>query len=245
MMRVFLVATLLMIPPLAAQQGPPDSLINTKFFAHDTPVRIVINQMRGITQALGVRCTYCHVGEEGQNIWSYDFASDEKPAKLKARVMMEMVRAINDEHLARLAEFDAQGLEVTCNTCHRGVALPIALPDLLSRSYADSGLAAMEARYAALKQRYYGSGSYDFGESALAAVAGFAGTRGALDDAVRIYVTNAGLFPESGVARFQVGEAQLAVGDTAAAVASFRRALELDPRNPVARRRLQLLTPGG
>lgn len=236
---------LLLAAPLAAQQGPPDSLVNTKVIPHNTPVQTVITQMRDITRALGVRCTYCHVGQEGTNIWSYDFVSDEKPAKLKARVMMRMVHAINEDHLPALAEYDAQGLEVTCATCHRGVALPVPLADLLSRSYADSGLAAMEARYEALKRQYYGSGSYDFGEATLADVGGFAFGRGDLSTAVAIYVKNAGLFPTSGVAAFQLGEAHLATGDTTAAVASYRHALELDPRNPVARRRLQLLAPGG
>ena len=44
--------------PIAAQ-GPrgfgPDSLVNTKVFPHETPVREVMEAMRGFTGALGVR----------------------------------------------------------------------------------------------------------------------------------------------------------------------------------------------
>ena len=33
--------------------------------------------MPGFTRALGVRCSYCHVGEEGESLSTYDFASDD------------------------------------------------------------------------------------------------------------------------------------------------------------------------
>jgi tetratricopeptide (TPR) repeat protein len=241
--RLLLVTTLLVAPSLAAQNGPPDSLVNTKFYPRDTPVQTVIDQMRAITRALGVRCTYCHVGDEGINIWEYDFVSDEKHTKQKARVMLEMVQAINAEYLPKLADLDAQGLEVTCNTCHRGVALPIPLEDLLVRTWVDSGYAAMEARYEHLRERYHGSDAYDFGEGTLAAVGGFLLARGAHADALLIDLKNLALFPTSGRAHFLTGEAQIAVGDTAAAIGSWRRAVELDPRNRVARQRLQALAP--
>jgi hypothetical protein len=244
-MRRSLALTLLVATPLAAQVGPPDSLVNTKVIPHDTPVQTVIAQMREITGALGVRCTYCHVGSEGQNIWTYDFASDEKPAKRKARVMMEMVNAINGEHLTRLADLDAQGLEVTCRTCHRGVALPVPLEDLLIRTWVDSGYAAMETRYDELRERYHGRAAYDFGEGTLAAVGAFLFRRQAFDDLLRLDLKNLALFPNSGQAHFLTGEAALAVGDTTAAIGHYRRAVELDGRNRGARQRLQALAPGG
>ena len=67
--------------PVAAQapgKFPPDSLVNTKVFPHNTPVTEVLGAMRSFTTALGVRCGFCHVGKEGAPISSYDFASDEK-----------------------------------------------------------------------------------------------------------------------------------------------------------------------
>lgn len=66
---------------LAAQppgHSPPDSLINTKVFPRNTPVTQVIGTMRNITGALGVRCQFCHVGEEGMPLERFDFAKDEK-----------------------------------------------------------------------------------------------------------------------------------------------------------------------
>lgn len=57
-----------------------------------------------MSAALGVGCTYCHT-----NPWD----SDEKSAKLAARRMIVMTRAINKEHFSG-------NPAVTCYTCHRG-----------------------------------------------------------------------------------------------------------------------------
>ena len=54
--------------------------------------------MRGFTAALGVRCTHCHVGEEGKPLSTFDFASDANPNKDRAREMYRMLGDIN-EHL--------------------------------------------------------------------------------------------------------------------------------------------------
>lgn len=240
-MRRLLIALLLPAAPLAAQGGPPDSLVNVQVIAKGTPVRQVIDQMAGITRALGVRCTFCHVGTEQMSIWDYDFVSDEKPAKRKAREMMRMVNAINGEFLPRLAELDAEGLEVTCATCHRGVRLPQPLSDVLLRAHADGGLAALDSAYDALKQRYFGRASYDFGEVTLDEVAQQLLRRGAQADAIRTYIRNAELFGSSGFPQRQLGAAQATVGDTAAAIAAFRKALELNPRDGQARQALQRL----
>ena len=81
----------------AQPQGkfPPDSLINTKVIPRSTPVRDVIGTMRNFTSALGVRCQFCHVGQEGQPLAQFDFASDQKRNKLVARQMLRMVAEIN------------------------------------------------------------------------------------------------------------------------------------------------------
>lgn len=51
--------------------------------------------MRGITRGLGVRCPFCHVGEEGADLSTFDFASDEKPTKKTARIMIGMLADTN------------------------------------------------------------------------------------------------------------------------------------------------------
>ena len=65
--------------------------------------------MQNITFALGLRCIDCHVVN--------DFSLDTKPQKLKARMMLEMVRDIN-------AKFGDGQTHVTCWTCHRASNVP-------------------------------------------------------------------------------------------------------------------------
>jgi len=70
--------------------------------------------MQNITFALGVRCIDCHDVT--------DLSLDTKPQKVKARMMLEMVRDIN-------AKFGDGKTHVTCWTCHRGSTEPqIARP---------------------------------------------------------------------------------------------------------------------
>ena len=65
--------------------------------------------MQNITFALGLRCIDCHDVN--------DLSLDTKPEKLKARMMLEMVRDIN-------AKFGDGKTHVTCWTCHRGSTQP-------------------------------------------------------------------------------------------------------------------------
>src|SRR5262249_21613833 len=82
---------------LRAQTGgfPPDSLVNTKVIPKSTPVIQVIGTMRNFTSDLGVRCQFCHVGQEGQPLSQFNFVTDEKRTKVVARQMMLMVQEIN------------------------------------------------------------------------------------------------------------------------------------------------------
>src|SRR5258706_16207141 len=95
---VFLIAALAAPAALSGQapgKFPPDSLINVKVIPKNTPVMQVVGMMRNFAGALGVRCQFCHVGQEGQPLAQFDFAKDEKRTKLTARQMMRMVEEIN------------------------------------------------------------------------------------------------------------------------------------------------------
>src|SRR5262245_41456635 len=232
---------------LAAQapgHWPPDSLINTKVIPHNTPVMQVIGTMRNITFALGVRCQFCHVGEEGMPIERFDFAKDEKPTKLVARQMMRMVEDIN-RRLDTLPEHDhehhGQRVQVTCATCHRGISRPVPLETVIQDAALVGGADSATRTYRALRDRYYGRAAYDFGESSLNIAAFRLGRAGKFDEAFALLRLNEELFPgSSGMYVFR-GNINLMRGDTTAAADAFREAVRRDSTNEEAKGRLHAI----
>jgi tetratricopeptide (TPR) repeat protein len=182
---------------------PPWQGKNLKVLPKDISHDDLINIMKGYTRALGVRCTYCHVGEEGKPFRAEDFPKDEKPPKEKARVMMRMVKEVNDNYLATLAHRADPPINVQCATCHRGVAQPRMLEDVLKQTYDRGGLDSTVARYRALHDRYYGRASYDFGEVPLTTVAAQVRGSGHAADATQLLALNVEMNPKSNFAKRQ------------------------------------------
>src|SRR5919109_3421125 len=186
---------------LAAQvQGhfPPDSLINVKVIPKNTPVMQVIGMMRNFAGALGVRCQFCHVGQEGQPLGTFDFAKDEKRTKLTARQMMRMVEEDN-RRLDTLPEHEkmTSHVEVTCATCHRGVNRPMPLEQLIQETAVSAGVDSATRAYRALRERYYGRAAYDFGEPTLNVAAFRLARAGKFPEAFAILKLNEEQFPTS------------------------------------------------
>jgi hypothetical protein len=103
----------------------PRTFTNLQVLPKDIPPGDLIGVMKGYAINLGVRCQYCHIGEEGADLGTFDFVSDTKAPKATARRMQQMVNAINNEFLKDVgAPSDAP--KVTCFTCHRGAAKPPA-----------------------------------------------------------------------------------------------------------------------
>jgi tetratricopeptide (TPR) repeat protein len=241
MRRLISFALLVLTAQAAHAQFPPQKLQNLKVFPKDIAVRALLDTMGSFTRALGVRCTYCHVGNEGEPLSSYDFPSDQKPEKNKAREMLRMVGAINGDYLTKLAERRTPQINVACMTCHRGVAEPRPIQQIVLNTYDAAGADSAEAVYRALRTRYYGRAAYDFGEVPLADVGGALRARGKAADALRFYILNTELTPNSAFAFRQAAEAQLASGDTAAAIRSFQRALAINPNDRQAKGTLERL----
>ena len=110
-------------PPSAAQ--PPFAVPpfkNLKILPRDIARADLLANMKFFSQSLGVRCTYCHVGTEGQPLSTLDFPSDAKDHKKIARDMMTMVAALNTKTLP--AATGLPDAKVTCFTCHRGSTKP-------------------------------------------------------------------------------------------------------------------------
>ena len=200
--------------------------------------------MRGFTRALGVRCSYCHVGEEGKPLSTYDFASDANPNKNRARAMLTMLGDINKQ----LKTFNASGekrVNMWCHTCHAGRARPAALDEEMRDAYLKSGISAAIARYHELKKEYYGKGGYDFSDRSLVFMSRDLLEMKKTDDAIvllRLAVTE---YPQSAIAYDALGGAFAAVGKPRLAEIYYRKSLELDPGNENAMAKLEELPSPG
>ena len=220
----------------------PEEFNNLQVLPEDIGQRELIAIMRANSMGLGVRCWHCHVGEEGMPFSEYDFESDEKPTKKKARYMLRMVNHLNEEHLPGLVEVADRvepPIEVTCYTCHRGLPVPRTLQEELQRVVEEDGIDAGIDRYRELREEFYGSGSYDFGEFTLLDLAERLGISGRVDDGIEIVKLNLEIFPESGFSYFALGEGYRMTGATEKAIEAYEKAQELVPDNPMIGRRLQ------
>lgn len=191
--------------------------------------------MKGWSKALGVRCHFCHVGEPGAPLSSYDFASDDKKYKKIARQMVEMTRMINGDHLNKIHE----GSRIDCRTCHRGLAHPRSLGQVLDINLRRKGLDGAVKRYGQLREKYFGADTFDFTESSLNNYADSLARRGKVDEAVRFLNLNLDHFPKSANAHFMLGDILADKGDKEAATKHLKKALELDPKMKDAKKRLE------
>ncbi len=203
---------------------------NYQVFPQDFPASKLSAVMRGFTRALGVRCTYCHVGEEGQPLSSYDFASDAKPNKNRAREMYRMLGEIGD-HLKKIQPSGDRRVNMWCHTCHQGRPRPATLEEELGESYRKSGVAGAIARYHELKDRYDGQGAYNFREDSLDAFGSELLELKDADSALAIWRLNATQFPQSSKVWASLGGGYASAGHRTLAEIFYRKALELDPQN--------------
>ena len=149
--------------PPGPPPGPPKNL---KVLPAEMTRDEVTAIMRGFAGALGVRCTHCHVGQDG-NPQSMDYASDDKDEKKTAREMLKMVRTINADYV-RMASGDDAKADVRCETCHRGRAEPPRpLVDILAETASSEGAASAIAKYKQMRAESLEAGQYDFRERTL------------------------------------------------------------------------------
>jgi tetratricopeptide (TPR) repeat protein len=218
----------------------PEKGKNFQVFPKDFPARKLSAVMKGFTRALGVRCTYCHVGQEGKPLSTYDFASDQNPNKNRAREMYRMLGEI-DDHLKKIRPSGDRRINMWCHTCHQGRSRPATLEEELGEAYRKGGVSASIARYRDLRERYYGKGGYNFGETSLKAFGQELLALKDTDGALAVWHLNTTQFPQSGDAWNSLAEGYIAAGKPTLAEIYYRKALELDPENENALEELRKL----
>lgn len=227
---------------LAQEWTWPDKPQNLKVLPKEWNGRRLAPVMFGFTRSLGVRCSYCHVGEEDKPLTTYDFASDLNPNKERAREMYRMLGSIN-EHLGKIKPSGDKRVNMWCHTCHAGRAKPMTLEEELGAKYREGGIAPAIQHYHDLRTRLYGRGAYDFGERSLNSF-GYSILNADSTAAVKVFELNAELFPESANVWDSLGEGYLRLGDTTKAVRNYRKVLAIDPENKNAAEVLKKILGG-
>jgi hypothetical protein len=187
--------------------------------------------MRGFASSLGVRCEHCHVGE-GSDLTQFDFPADDKATKRKARIMLEMVMALNTDYLPKLSTVDDQkspALEVTCMTCHRRNNRPVMLQDILVDTINADGIDAAESKYRELREQYYGGFSFDFSAGALTGLGEKLGDNGDFESAIRIIRLEIEMNGESPSVYYTLGGVQASADLVSDAIDSFSKGMEMAP----------------
>jgi len=236
---ILALTALLTLPARAQEQWAwPEKPKNLQVLPKDWPGTRLRPVMVGFTRALGVRCSYCHKGEEGKPLSTYDFASDENPNKNRAREMYRMLGDIND-HLKKIEPSGDKRVNMWCHTCHHGRPRPMTLDEELGEQYRTKGLKAALDDYADLKKKFYGRGAYDFGEGSLNAFGYDLLEKKDFAGAIQAFKLNAETFPESGNVWDSLAEAYMKSGDLKKAQETYEKSLALDPANENAKEMLK------
>jgi len=239
---LFSVVSLLFAPHAVAQF--PDKFTNLKVLPKDISKQELQSTMRGFAFALGVRCEHCHVEKKAPE-HGFDFAADDKEEKKTARIMLQMVAGINHDYISKVPEKAAgpTRIQVHCVTCHHGLAQPRTLLAVLSESLEKDGLQKTLALYGQLRQKYYGSGQYDFGETTFNQLTEALLAKKANSDALAIEELNfSANHPDSMWSYHMLAQTHEANGQVDKAIADYRKVLELHPDDQWARQQIDSLS---
>jgi hypothetical protein len=211
---------------------------NLQYFPKDITRAQLTQRMREFSFALAVRCQYCHTGGDGVSFQGVNFASDEKPAKAKARAMLRMTDQINTSLLTAIPSRAEPRVVVDCATCHRGLPLPKTLQTTLLEVVNKDGVAAAVTRYRELRRDFVLAGSYNFGEWEINELARRLHEAGNVDAAIAILEMNGEFYPKSFAIDLQIAELHFVRGDREKALARYRVVLQKSPNDPRAQQRI-------
>ena len=225
--------------PVAAQF--PEKFTNLKVLPKDISRQELQSTMRGFAFALSVRCEHCHVEKAGGKKFEMDFAADDKEAKKTARVMLEMVAAINRDYISKVTK--TPPIQVQCVTCHHGLTQPRTLNSVLAETIDQKGIDSAVAQYHELRQKYYGSGQYDFGETSLNQLTESLLAQKKNKEALTIMeMSFDSNHPDSVWSYHMLAMTHEINGQTEKAVADYRRVLELHPDDDWAKQQIASLS---
>jgi hypothetical protein len=216
--RLLMTAMLLGLAARAGAQAPPP--------------RPPLPDMQAVAAALGVACDYCHAprGAEAR------LTANGKPRLEVGREMIAMTASLNASVQTATGKTAREAAAVTCATCHRGVAIPRPLAEMLLVTAVREGADAAAKQYRDLRAQHFGRAAYDFGENTLLTVVNRL-AQARPEVAIPLADLNLEFFPKSVTTLVAKAIAQSGRDDVAA-VATLKQALEIDPENGEIKGRL-------
>jgi hypothetical protein len=186
--------------------------------------------MQTIAAALGVSCGYCHSAERG--------SGQPEPKKDVARAMMAMTKDINARIQTATGKPAIEATAVQCVTCHRGVAIPRQLSEIVLQTMKEKGTDAAIAQYHELRKQYFGRQAYDFGEGTLLAI-GQQISNSKPTDAIALLQLNLEFNPRSAATYAAISFAYTRKLDDDSAIVNLEKALEIEPDNGIYQGQLE------
>jgi tetratricopeptide (TPR) repeat protein len=234
--KLLLSIVLLAATPVLAQF--PDKFTNLQVLPKDISKADLMSTMRRFAFALGIRCEHCHVQKADKTI---DFPADDKDTKRTARVMLQMVAAINRDYLAKIGK--TAPVQVECVTCHHGLTQPRTLYSILAEAVDKQDVDTAIATYRDLRAKYSGTGAYDFSETPLNQLTESLLARKKNKEAVAIMEMNFGINgPTSGWSYHLLAMSHEANGEIEKAREDYRKVINLHPDDSWAKKQLDSLS---
>lgn len=227
----------------ASQAQIPDKFTNLKVLPKDISKQELQSTMRSFAFALGVRCERCHVEKKAPEK-GFDYSADDKETKKTARVMLQMVEAINHDYVGKIEKADkTPPIRVQCVTCLHGLTQPRPLNAVLAESLDKEGLAKTIALYNDLRGKYYGTGQYDFGETSLNLLTESLLAKEKKAEALAIMeLSFSANHPDSIWSYHLLAMTHQANGQIDKAIADYRKVLELHPDDTWAKQQVDSLS---
>ncbi|MCG8603659.1 c-type cytochrome [bacterium] len=218
----------------------PDKFENLQIYPKNISKQELVGDMRTFALGLGVRCSYCHVGDESKPL-PEDFASDAKETKKIARIMLRMRNNINQNYLSQIAAHRPSTAKIQCVTCHHEQPKPMTIEEVMLEEVENNGVNAAMAKYRQLREKHYGGFVYNFQDMPLTKVASQLGRSEKLDDALAILKLNLEFHPNSFMTHFGLGQGYSRKGDKKSALEHFNKAYEIQP-NPRLKQQIDQLS---
>lgn len=227
--RCLLLLSALLVPMSMVQAQNPFAEPKNLQVLPDTVKGDQLRQiMRRFSFAMGEQCSYCHArAADGQGL---DFESDANDKKRVTREMIKLVGHVRQVSAGLYPEDpDHQPTAFVCTTCHRGQANPFLIEQVMNEQIADGGTAAAQAKYLELKERYYGSHTYDFTGFTLAEYANRLINSNDLDNALEMAKFSASQYPDEAYAHTILGNVYMSQENYTEAIRAFEASLAVDP----------------